>query len=203
MITFMNAQNALVFPIVRFVETLNSSTSPIKKTWQHPKADQNEREAFVQHIDFLKSHYPVVYVDEVGFSVDAPRRHGYSEKGARCFGKWNWQARGRTNAIGAAVDKKLFAVALYKETIKSGIFEDWCKNKLIPNLSPSSVVVMDNARFHRKTVLPKLFEFYGHRLVFQPTYSPDLNYIENKWSGAKAFRRKHQLTPEELFDRYR
>ncbi len=88
---------------------------------------------------------------------------------------------------------KLFAIVLYKETIKSDIFEDWCKNKLIPNLSPGSVV-MDNAKFHRKKVLPKLFEFYGHRLVFQPTYLPDLNYIENKWSGDKAFRRKHQLT---------
>ncbi len=56
-----------------------------KKTWQHPKADQNEREVFVQYIDFLKARHPLVYVDEVGFSVDALRRHGYSEKGARCL----------------------------------------------------------------------------------------------------------------------
>ncbi len=192
-----------MFPVAPFAEIFKNLTLPIKKTWQHPKADSLQREAFVQHIDFLKPRHPIVWVDEAGFAVDAPRRYGYSAKGTRCLGKWNWQARGRTNVIGAAFDKKLFAVELYEETIKSDIFEDWCKNKLIPVLLPNSIVVMDNAKFHRKTVLSSLFEFHGHRVIFQPTYSPDLNYIENKWSGAKAFRCKHQLTPKELFKRYR
>ncbi|WP_440867273.1 transposase [Symbiopectobacterium purcellii] len=40
-------------------------------------------------------------MDESGFSHDAPRTHGYSPKGQRCFGLKNWGARGRTNVIGA------------------------------------------------------------------------------------------------------
>jgi hypothetical protein len=30
-----------------------------------------------------------------------PRTHGYSLKGQRCYGKHDWGAKGRMNAIGA------------------------------------------------------------------------------------------------------
>ncbi len=43
----------------------------------------------------------IVYIDESGFAHDMPRTHGYVLAGKRCFGTHNWQARGRTNAIGA------------------------------------------------------------------------------------------------------
>lgn len=128
-----------------------------------------------------------------------PRRYGRAPTGKRCFGTWNWHERGRQNVIGALLNGKLFAIQLYDTTIKSGVFEEWCKEHLIPNLPLGSAVVMDNAKFHRKTVLPDLFHWFGHRLIFQPKYSPDLNKIENKWSGAKAYRRKHQITTEQLF----
>lgn len=37
------------------------------------------------------------HIDESGFAQDMPRAHGYSYKGSRCFGKKDWEAKGKTN----------------------------------------------------------------------------------------------------------
>ncbi|STZ09680.1 Uncharacterised protein [Moraxella caprae] len=47
---------------------------------------------------------------------------------------------------------------------------------------------MDNAPFHKNKRIQKLLNRHGHRLLFLPPYSPDLNPIEYKWSQAKSLR---------------
>lgn len=43
----------------------------------------------------------IVFIDESGFAHDMPRRRGYAPVGERCFGTQDWNAKGRTNVIGA------------------------------------------------------------------------------------------------------
>jgi isftu1 transposase len=50
-------------------------------------------------------------------------------------------------------------------------------------VKPNSVVVMDNARFHKSPQLQTLFDKYQCQLMFLPPYSPDLNPIENMWGN--------------------
>jgi len=45
---------------------------------------------------------------------------------------------------------------------------------------------MDNTSFHRKNSLISLAEKYGHRIIFLPPYSPELNRIENFWAWLKG-----------------
>jgi putative transposase len=47
---------------------------------------------------------------------------------------------------------------------------------------------MDNAPIHRKTVIKELVESAGHRILFLPKYSPDLNDIEHDFSALKRAR---------------
>jgi len=51
---------------------------------------------------------------------------------------------------------------------------------LLPNLSQSSVIVMDNASFHKCKDMKAMIEESGHTLMYLPSYSPDLNPIEKK-----------------------
>ena len=44
---------------------------------------------------------------------------------------------------------------------------------------------MDNATHHPKTRLRNLARRHGMRLLFLPTYSPDLNPIEKDWANMK------------------
>jgi hypothetical protein len=129
-----------------------------------------------------------------------PRTHGYAKKGSRCFGTHDWGAKGRTNAIGALLGGFLLTVSLFETTINTVIFNQWVMQDLIPKLPPRSVVVLDNATFHKGREMINTLEFFGHTVLYLPPYSPDLNPIEKKWSQAKSRRRKLQCPIHTLFE---
>ena len=53
------------------------------------------------------------------------------------------------------------------------------------DVSKGSVIILDNATFHKKSVLPDLARKYNCEVLFLPPYSPDLNPIEKKWAWLK------------------
>lgn len=167
----------------------------------HPKADWLSRLLFQLKIfryEFVDKR-PIVYVDESGFSVDAPRDRGYSLKGERCYAKKDWHARGRVNAIGAITNFELFNVCLFDSNINADIFYAWVKEELLPNTPDTAVIVLDNATFHKRSDISLAIKSQGHTLEFLPPYSPDLNPIEKKWAQAKSIRRRFDYTPDQLF----
>ena len=54
------------------------------------------------------------------------------------------------------------------------VFYAWVTQDLLPKLPPHSVVVMDNASFHKCEETIQVIEQAGHTIEFLPTYSPDL-----------------------------
>ena len=89
------------------------------------------------------------YIDESGFEFDVPRRYGYSKVGDRCYGRYNWNAKGRENIIGALIKNSLTACGIVHGNIDSDTFNTWLEKILIPALPKNSVVIMDNAAFHK------------------------------------------------------
>ena len=140
-----------------------------------------------------------MYLDESGFAHDAPRLYGYSYKGRRCYGIHDWGAKGRTNVIGALLNGILLTASLFQSTIDTVVFTSWIEQDLIPKLPPKSVVIMDNASFHKGQQMKRFIEDAGHTLLYLPTYSPDLNPIEKKWAQAKAIRRRERCDVDSLF----
>ena len=128
-----------------------------------------------------------------------PRNYGYSRKGDRCFGCHDWGAKGRTNAIGALLGSHLLTVSLFDCNINTDAFSAWIKQELLPKLPPNSVLVMDNASFHKSKMMQEEIVNAGHSLEYLPPYSPDLNPIEHKWAQAKSRRRKLQCSVDSLF----
>ena len=133
---------------------------------------------------------------------NAPRTHGYSVKGKRCYGVHDWHPSKRTNVIGALVGKSMLTVSLFDCNVNTSIFNSWVEQDLIPKLPYNSVVVTDNASFHKSPHLKTMIEKAGHILEYLPPYSPDLNPIEPKWSQAKARRRKYRCDVDTLFEKY-
>ena len=128
-----------------------------------------------------------------------PRTHGYSLKGQRCFGTQDWGAKGRTNAIGALLDNKLITLSLFDHNIDTITFKTWVELDLLPKLPSNSIIVMDNATFHKNVEMQHQIKQSGHTLEYLPVYSPDLNDIEHKWAQAKSIRRKFSCDIDSLF----
>ena len=131
-----------------------------------------------------------------------PRRCGYAPIGKRCFGYQDWNAKGRTNVIGALIAKLLLTVCLFDTYINSDIFYAWLTQDLLPQLNSQSVIVMDNATFHKRCDIQNAIRKAGHILEFLPPYSPQLNPIERKWAQAKAIRKQKHCSIDELFFDY-
>ena len=123
-----------------------------------------------------------------------PRTHGYAP-----VGQHDWNAKGRINVIGALLNNKLLVVTLVDGSIDADVFHAWLRHELLPKLPGNSVLVMDNAAFHKRDDIQETITSCGHKLEFMPPYSPDLNTIEHKWAQAKALRRKQHCSVDQLF----
>ncbi|MEB3702284.1 IS630 family transposase [Candidatus Bealeia paramacronuclearis] len=128
-----------------------------------------------------------------------PRTHGTAEKGLRCYGQQDWGAMGRSNVIGALLGKVLLTVSLFSTNINTEIFTAWVTQDLLPKLPPNTVIVMDNAAFHKNQHMQENIRNAGHILEYLPPYSLDLNPIEHKWAQSKSIRKRHHCNIEELF----
>jgi transposase len=90
----------------------------------------------------------------------------------------------RENVVGALCGGGHFALECYRQATDGKFFEEWFENRLLEEIPQGYTVIMDNARFHRKTKLRKLARGKV-RLLFLPPYSPDYNPIEKTWANMK------------------
>ena len=81
----------------------------------------------------------------------------------------------------------------YGGTTDSTLFEFWFENCLLQEAEPGSIIILDNATFHKKSVLPALVQKFDCEIWFLHPYSPDLNPIEKKWAWLK--RKLRELLP--------
>jgi transposase len=141
----------------------------------------------------------VVYLDESGFEKETLRDYGYAKIGARCVDSFDWQAKERTNVIGAIFCGILLGIGLFDFNVNANVFHGWVVQCLLAALPSNSVIVMDNATFHKRQDIQEAITQAGHILEYLPPYSPDLNPIEKKWAQAKAIRRQKRCSVDELF----
>jgi transposase len=76
-------------------------------------------------------------------------------------------------------------------------FEVYVEHFLAPSLREGQVVVMDNLGAHRPKRIRELIEARGAELAFVPSYSPDLNPIEQTFSKIENILRKLEARTHE------
>ena len=77
----------------------------------------------------------------------------------------------------------------------------YMRNALAPCLRPGQIVLMDNLSVHKSGWVRELIEAKGCELWLLPSYSPDMNPIEEAFSKVKGILRKAKArTLEVLFE---
>ena len=130
----------------------------------------------------------VVYIDETGFRKHAYRAHGWAPRGEKIYGDVSGNNRKNINLIMAQRRKQLLAPMLFEGSCDHLVVNSWLEETLMPHLQKPSVVIMDNAPFHKKKEITAILEKYGHAFLPLPSYSPDFNPIEQTFGVLKRKR---------------
>jgi transposase len=143
---------------------------------------------------WLASHFDarrLVFVDESGFHTSMTRLYARAPKGKRAYGKVP-RNRGKNTTLIAAItlEEGMGAPMTVEGATDSEAFEAYVEHFLAPTLREGQLVVLDGLGAHRPKKIRELVEARGADLVFLPSYSPELNPIEEAFSKVKALVRK-------------
>jgi transposase len=132
----------------------------------------------------------LVFVDESGTHIAMDRLRSRAPRGERDYGKVP-KNRGKNTTLIASMSLSGMGESMCLEgATDAKAFEAYVEHFLAPSLSEGQLVVMDNLGAHRPRRIRELIEARGAELVFVPSYSPDLNPIEQAFSKIKNILRK-------------
>lgn len=131
----------------------------------------------------------IVYVDECGVNTFMTRNYARAKIGKRVYSPEPGRKYKRINIVGALINGVASAIRLYNWAMTAAFFAVWFEWDLCTLLRPGSIIIMDNASFHKKSCLEKIAAFYKCYIVWLPPYSPDKNKIEKTWANMKNWLR--------------
>ena len=140
-------------------------------------------------------------MDESGVEENLSSEYGYAKKGKRLYAKKKDSRYSRRSLISAIGKNEIKASLEIKGSVNAEVIKKYFKEILLPKLEPESIIVLDNASIHKSKELERIVKEAKCELLFLPTYSPDLNPIENMWSKIKQIIRKLQYKCKDSYER--
>jgi transposase len=132
----------------------------------------------------------LVFVDESGFHTSMRRLRARAPKGKRAYGKVPRNRGMNTTLIAAITLEEGMGESMTVEgATDAEAFETYVEHFLAPSLCEGQVV-LDRLGAHRTDRVRELIEGRGADLVFLPSYSPEMNPIEEAFSKIKHLVRK-------------
>jgi transposase len=143
---------------------------------------------------WLAKHFDarrLVFIDESGFHISMTRLRARAPRGQRAYGKVP-RNRGKNTTLIAAITLEggMGESMALEGATDAEAFEAYVEHFLAPTLKEGQVVVLDGLGAHRTDKVRELIEARGADLLFLPSYSPDLNPIEEAFSKIKQLVRK-------------
>jgi transposase len=139
----------------------------------------------------------LVFVDEMGTDTSLSPLYGWSKKGQRSYGSVP-RNRGKNTTLLSSMTIEGMGPSLAVEGATTArVFETYVERVLGPSLRGGQVVVMDNLSAHKGQRVRELIEQRGCELLYLPSYSPDLNPIEEAFSKMKSLIRKVEARSRE------
>jgi transposase len=132
----------------------------------------------------------LVFVDEMGTHTSLAPLYPYAPVGERVFFEIP-RNRGKNTTLLTSLHRGGMGPSMAVEGATTArVFETYVEKVLVPSLKPGQIVVMDNLGAHRPKRIRQFIEAKGCELLYLPSYSPDLNPIEEALSKIKHILRK-------------
>ena len=114
-------------------------------------------------IEYRVQKRPIIYLDETWFDTHDTPSSGWDDSSGKCVTRAPSNRGKRITILHAGSEDGWIPNALslssknisescvdYHEDTTAEVFEDWFGTKLLPNMPPNSVIVMDNASYHSR-----------------------------------------------------
>jgi transposase len=130
----------------------------------------------------------LVFIDETGIDTRMTRAYARAARGQRATGKVPWGRWERLTVIGALALDGVVASRGIAAATGTAVFLAFTEEVLVPALRgrPDALVVMDNLGAHKAEKVREALDRAGLSHRYLPSYSPDMNPIEQAWSKLKT-----------------
>jgi transposase len=131
-----------------------------------------------------------VFLDETGTATSMARRYGRSPCGVRqvaAVPHGHWQT---TTFVAGLRESGIIAPLVLDGPMTGPAFRAYVEQFLAPALAPGDVVVLDNLAAHKVKGVRQAIAAARASILYLPSYSPDLNPIEQLFAKLKALLRK-------------
>jgi transposase len=172
---------------------------PKKRMLGATERDERRRQMWhciVRNIDARR----LVFVDESGTNVTLARRYGWAPRGDRSRGSVP-RNYGTNLTLFASLSLSGIGSAMVLDGAADSIsFQLYVEQILVPTLVPRQLVIMDNLSVHKQAPIRHAIEAAGCRVLFLPSYSPDMSPIEEAFSKIKAILRRVEARTREALE---
>jgi transposase len=195
------------FSLSRALASIGWSKKAARQVAKERNADL--RDMYLHNLSEFRS-YHLVYIDESGCDKRVGfRRTAWAPLGITPVQASRFHRGQRYQILPAYAQDGILLSRIFRGSTNAAIFEDFVEQLLhhcgkFPE--PKSVLIMDNASFHRTDRIEQMCSEAGVKLMYLPPYSPDLNPIEEMFAELKGFIKQnwhiYEDNPEQGFDAF-
>jgi transposase len=132
----------------------------------------------------------LIFLDETWAKTNMTRLYGRSRRGTRLLSSAPYGHWMTTTFLAGLRHDRIVAPLVLDGPINGRAFVAWVEQFLAPELQPDDLVIADRLGCHKIAPVRQIIEAHGARLLLLPSYSHDLNPIEQVFAKLKALLRK-------------
>ena len=132
----------------------------------------------------------LIFLDETWAKTNMTRLYGRSLRGTRLVGSAPYGHRRTTTFLAGLRHDGIVAPLVLDGPINARAFLAWTEQFLAPALRPGDIVIADRLSSHKGVAAREAIKARGAELVLLPSYSHDLNPIEQVFAKLKGLLRK-------------
>jgi len=137
-----------------------------------------DRTTFINNINTLDKN-KIISIDETGINNVLNKLFGYSEKGHDINIPVTNKKNKNNSIIIALTTSGIIHYDIHQDSVNANSFNNFIVKVINKLKEKNYIFLFDNVRFHKNNEVLNLITDNGHQYIFVPSYSPDLNPIEN------------------------
>ena len=172
------------------LERLNFSRK--KKTFSDPKKSTAEvKEKYFEKLETIAPEKRF-YLDETGSCLNMAPLYGRSYQGERVYDIRPTSPGTRVNTIAVLTKEGIKAQYNYTGSLNTKVFICYLAAFVLPIIIDGETLIMDNHPVHRANEVQEFLNKNKVNYLFTPTYSPEINPIEEAFSKIKQHIKKQK-----------